>query len=181
MCCFVCFEWNISSFIDCVVFCYSMNLWVVWQFYWWNLCLMEANWWKQWTTFVWWKSGGNGGGTFLVGGWWNTGGGTLLEATGVNRVQDCACTHMHTRTHMHFLQFFAAHEQTQKHIYSLKSFQKHYLWSCLKPKSTFTFVLSLQTTAIRWGPPKKKKMEALAGLVIQSYFMSEHEMTVICG
>ena len=75
----------------------------------------------------WWKSGGNGGGTFLVGGWWNTGGGTLLEATGVNRVQDCACTHMHTRTHMHFLQFFAAHEQTQKHIYSLKSFQKHYL------------------------------------------------------
>ena len=121
-----------------------------------------------------------------MGGWWNTGGGTLLEATGVNRVQDCACTHMHC-THAHTRrQFFVANEQTQTHTHIfIKIISKALSLKLFEIEIFFHFCIVTANHRIPKSveePLKKmKKMEALAGLVIQSYFMSEHEMTVICG
>ena len=118
-----------------------------------------------------------------MGGWWNTGGGTLLEATGVNRVQDCACTHMHC-THAHTRrQFFVANEQTQTHTHIfIKIISKALSLKLFETEIYFHFCIVTANHRIPQSvedPPKNKK--ALAGLVIQSYFMSEHEMTVICG
>ena len=127
------------------------------------------------------ESGENGKPLLL---WWEAGR-PLPEATGVNRVQvvhahTCILTffqetntHTHTHTHISYLQtiiFQSKNTHAQKNKFR-------------RQQNTHKIKLLAQYLCVEHfkSPNKGRQMEHQQRLVKQSYFMSEHEMMVICG